>query len=143
MTEKRDEKGQVVVTRYRPELLQAAAAAATGTFIPAEATDKAARIKRRLSRLRTQSRATLTGEDRTPRYQWFLLPAVLLLWLDTVLAGRRGVAGGAAAAAETAVAASARAALRHGMRRIAGRRRWSGGVRGEGLSARSALPSLK
>ncbi|MDB4881371.1 MAG: von Willebrand factor type [Gemmatimonadetes bacterium] len=106
VSEKRDEKGVVVVTHYRPDLLQAAAAAATGTFIPAEATDKAARIKSALARLRTKSRATLGGEDRTPRYQWFLLPAVLLLWLDTVLAGRRGRRRRREAAAETAVAAS-------------------------------------
>jgi Ca-activated chloride channel homolog len=105
-SQKRDEKGDVVVTRYRPDLLQAAATAATGTFIPAEATDKAARIKSALARLRTQTRASLTGEDRTPRFQWFLLPAVLLLWLDTILAGRRGRRRRRAAAAETAVAAS-------------------------------------
>jgi Ca-activated chloride channel homolog len=111
VTEKRDEKGEIVVTHYRPDMLQAAATAATGTFIPAEATDKAARIKSALARLRTQSRATLGGEDRTPRYQWFLLPAILLLWLDTVLAGRRGRRRRAAAAAETAVAASMLLAL--------------------------------
>ena len=105
-TQKRDEKGDIVVTHYRPDLLQAAATASGGTFIPAEATDKAARIKNALSRLRTKSRATLGGEDRTPRFQWFLLPALLLLWLDTVLAGRRGRRRRRAAAAETALAAS-------------------------------------
>ncbi|MEO8563070.1 MAG: VWA domain-containing protein [bacterium] len=105
-TQKRDDKGDIVVTHYRPELLQAAATAATGTFIPAEATDKAARIKSALARLRTKSRATLGGEDRTPRFQWFLLPAVLLLWLDTILGGRRGRRRRRAAAAETALAAS-------------------------------------
>ena len=89
-----------------PEVLQAAAAAAQGTFIPAEATDKAARIKSALARLRTRSRATLGGEDRTPRYQWFLLPAILLLWLDTILAGRKRRRHREVAAAETAVAAS-------------------------------------
>jgi Ca-activated chloride channel family protein len=106
VTEKKDDAGQVVTTHYKPEVLQAAAAAATGTFIPAEANDKAARIKSALARLRTQSRAALGGEDRTPRYQWFLLPAVLLLWLDTVLGGRRGRRRREVAAAETAVAAS-------------------------------------
>jgi Ca-activated chloride channel family protein len=103
--EKRDAEGQVVVTRYNPTLLQAAAEAAGGTFIPAEATDKAARIKGALSRLRTKTRSTLTGDDLTPRYQWFLLPAVLLLWLDTVLGGRRGRRRRRAASAETALAA--------------------------------------
>jgi Ca-activated chloride channel homolog len=106
VTQKRDEKGDIVVTHYRPDLLQAAATAATGTFIPADATDKAARIKSALARLRTKSRASLAGEDRTPRFQWFLLPAILLLWLDTILAGRRGHRRRRAAAAETAVAAS-------------------------------------
>jgi len=106
VTEKKDEAGQTVVTHYKPEVLQAAAAAAAGTFIPAEANDKAARIKSALARLRTKSRASLGGEDRTPRYQWFLLPAVLLLWLDTLLGGRRGRRRREVAAAETAVAAS-------------------------------------
>ena len=106
VTEKRDEQGQIVTTHYKPEVLQAAAAAATGTFIPAEANDKAARIKSALARLRTQTRSSLAGEDRTPRYQWFLLPAVLLLWLDTILGGRRGRRRREVAAAETAVAAS-------------------------------------
>ncbi|MDB4899628.1 MAG: von Willebrand factor type [Gemmatimonadetes bacterium] len=105
MVEKKDEAGQVVVTRYHPELLQAAAAAAGGTFIPAEATDKAARIKSALSKLRTQARSTQTGDNLTPRYQWCLLPAILLLWLDTLLGGRRGRRRRRPAAAETAVAA--------------------------------------
>jgi Ca-activated chloride channel family protein len=106
VTQKRDEQDQIVTTHYKPEVLQAAAAAANGTFIPAEANDKAARIKSALARLRTQTRSSLAGEDRTPRYQWFLLPAVLLLWLDTILGGRRGRRRREVAAAETAVAAS-------------------------------------
>jgi Ca-activated chloride channel homolog len=111
MTQKKDENGQIVVTHYRPELLQAAATAANGTFIPAEATDKAARIKSALSRLRTQARTTQTGDNLTPRYQWFLLPAILLLWLDTVLGGRHGRRRRHAASAETAVAAVSVATL--------------------------------
>ena len=102
---KRDENGQVVVTRYSPTLLQAAATAANGPFIPAEATDKAARIKSALSKLRTGTRTMQTGDTLSPRFQWFLLPAILLLWLDTVLAGRRGRRRRRAASAETAVAA--------------------------------------
>jgi Ca-activated chloride channel family protein len=103
---KQDENGQTVITKYHPELLQAAAQAANGTFIPAEATDKAARIKSALSRLRTQARTSQTGDTLTPRYQWFLLPAVLLIWLDTVLGGRRGRRRRRAASAETALAAA-------------------------------------
>ena len=106
IAQKRDENGQIVVTKYHPELLQAAAAAANGTFIPAEATDKAARIKAALSKLRTGSRTMQTGESLMPRYQLFLLPAILLLWLDTIVAGRRGRRRRRAASAETAVAAA-------------------------------------
>jgi Ca-activated chloride channel family protein len=106
MTTKKDDAGQVVISRYHPELLQAAATAAHGTFIPAESADKAARIKSALSRLRTQARTTQTGDNLTPRFQWFLLPAVLLLWLDTLLGGRHGRRRRSAAAAETAVAAA-------------------------------------
>ncbi len=105
-TEKKDENGQVVITKYHPELLQAAAQAAGGTFIPAEATDKATRIKAALSKLRTGSRTTQTGETLTPRFHWFLVPAILLLWLDTMLAGRRGRRRRRPASAETALAAA-------------------------------------
>ena len=105
VTEKRDADGQVVVTRYHPELLRLAADSSGGTFIPAEASDKAARIKSALSKLRAQTRSTQTGDSLTPRFQWFLLPAILLLWLDTVLGGRRGHRRRRAASAETAIAA--------------------------------------
>ena len=106
IVEKRDENNQVVITHYSPTLLQAAAQASGGTFIPAEATDKAVRIKSALSKLRTKARTTQVGETLMPRFQWLLLPAILLLWLDTVLAGRRGRRRRRAASAETALAAS-------------------------------------
>ena len=89
-TFKRDENGQTVVTQYHPEFLQAAAQAANGTFIDAGQTDKATRVRAALASLRRQQRVASAGETRTPRYQWFLLPAVLLLILDTLLAERRG-----------------------------------------------------
>src|SRR5262245_56346879 len=71
-TTKKDENGTTVVTQYHPEYLQGAADAAGGTFIPAEATDKASRVKSALASLRTQTRASLGGETKVPRYQWFL-----------------------------------------------------------------------
>jgi Ca-activated chloride channel family protein len=89
-TFKRDENGQVVVTRYHPEFLQAAAQAANGTFIDASQSDKATRVRAALASLRRQQRVASAGETRTPRYQWFLLPAMLLLVLDTLLSERRG-----------------------------------------------------
>jgi len=105
-TQKRDESGQIVVTHYTPEFLRAAADAAHGTFIDASRTDKAALVKSALARLRTKARATISGDSRTPRYQLFLLPAVLLLLLDTILGERRGRRRGRSAAAQTAVNAA-------------------------------------
>ncbi|MHB2034321.1 MAG: VWA domain-containing protein, partial [Gemmatimonadaceae bacterium] len=88
MTVKRDDRGQVVITHYVPGMLQAAAQAAHGTFIDAAATDKAARIRDALSTLRTEQRTSVGAETRTPRYQLFLLPAILLLLLDAFLIAR-------------------------------------------------------
>ena len=106
-TLKRDEGGQIVVTHYTPDFLRAAADAAHGTFIDASRTDKAALVKSALARLRTKARATVSGDSRTPRYQLFLLPAVLLLLLDTILSERRGRRQRRSAASETAVTAAA------------------------------------
>jgi Ca-activated chloride channel family protein len=89
VTEHRDESGEVVVTRYRPEVLRAAAEAAGGTFVDAGATDKAGRVRRALSTLRATTRTTAAARERPARFQLFVLPALLLLLLDTWLAERR------------------------------------------------------
>jgi Ca-activated chloride channel family protein len=103
-TLKKDEYGATVVTKYHPETLKAAADAAGGTFIDAAETDKASRVKAALSSLRTQARASMGAESKTPRYQWFLFPAFALLLLDTFLLERRGRRRPSAAAAHTAAA---------------------------------------
>jgi hypothetical protein len=105
VTQKRDENGSCD-DALSSRVVTSSGEAANGTFIPAEATDKAARIKSALGSCALGTRTTQTGESLTPRFQWFLLPAVLLLWLDTILAGRRGRRRRRAAAAETAVAAA-------------------------------------
>jgi Ca-activated chloride channel homolog len=103
---KRDDNGQVVVTRYQPEFLRSAAQAANGTFIDATQSDKATRVRAALASLRRQQRVASAGETKTPRYQWFLLPAILLLVLDTLLSERRGRRKHHAAAAEPAAIAA-------------------------------------
>jgi len=104
--EKRDEQGQVVVTRYVPDLLQAAAEASGGVFVPAEVTDRAGRVRAALSTLRTERRAVSSRDDHVSRFTWFLLPALLLLLLDTWLMLRPA----RRAAAMTTPAAPARSA---------------------------------
>jgi Ca-activated chloride channel family protein len=84
IVEKRDENNQVVVTRYNAETLRAAATAAQGTFIDAAATDKATRIRRALQTLRATARQVEGGRNGTPRYQLFLIPALLLVIADTL-----------------------------------------------------------
>src|SRR6185369_8437948 len=101
-TVKRDEAGNVVVTRYSPTLLRAAADAARGAFVPASAPDKARLVRRVLDGLKTQSRAMATGRNLSPQFQWFVGAAFALLLLDTLLAlrtRRRTVAAAAAAGA--------------------------------------------
>lgn len=90
VSEKRDDEGNVVITRYTPDLLQRAATAANGTFIAAEASDKASRIRGALRSLRTARRQVDSREDHVPRFLWFVVPALLLLAWDTWLLVRRG-----------------------------------------------------
>ena len=105
MDVKRDENNQIVVTRYHPETLRAAADAAQGTFIDAAATDKATRIRRALQTLRTTARQVESGRSGTPRFQLFLLPALLLVLMDTLQGLRRRRVPAPAARAVTATAA--------------------------------------
>lgn len=88
--QKRDDAGNVVVTRYAPELLEQAAKSANGTFIAAEASDKASRIRGALRSLRTARRSIDTREDHVPRFLWFLVPALALLAWDSWRLVRRG-----------------------------------------------------
>lgn len=96
---KRDENGQIVTTRYTPEMLKDAVTAAHGVFINAAATDKAVRIRGALSMLRRQARATESETARRARFQLFLIPALLLVLLDSMLGTRRGRRPSAPAAA--------------------------------------------
>lgn len=102
---KRDEDGHVVTTRYTPEMLRAAVTAAHGVFIDAAATDKAVRVRAALASLRRQARATESESSHRARFQLFLIPALLLVLLDTMLANRRGRRRRAPAAATVAAAA--------------------------------------
>ena len=104
ITLKRDENGAVVVTRYNEQIMRAVADAAKGSFIPAASTDKASRVRRALATLRRTDRSTDTGPNRRPRFQLFVIPALLLAILDTLLSERRGRRRKAPAAATAAAA---------------------------------------
>jgi Ca-activated chloride channel homolog len=79
---KRDENGEIVITRADDDLLRALADAAGGVFIASDATDKGNRIRRALAELESATRAESTRLNRPVRYQWFAMIALVLLLLD-------------------------------------------------------------
>jgi Ca-activated chloride channel family protein len=85
-TTKRDENGEVVITRYDETLLAALAQAAGGEFVPASATDKGNRIRQVLAGLEASTREEALRLSRPLRYQWFAALAFVLLLLDAVAA---------------------------------------------------------
>jgi len=89
-TDKRDQAGEVVITRFVPDLLQVAATEGRGVFVPPTEPDRAAAVRSMLSTLRTEQRSLTRGTNLAHRFQWFLVPAFILLLLDAVLATRRG-----------------------------------------------------
>lgn len=107
VTQKRDQNGQVVVTRYQPDLLRAAAEAGRGVFVEPTNADRAAAVRRMLARLRTQQRSITTGSNFALQFQLVLIPALLLLLLDTFLATRHARPRRLAAPAMTAAASAA------------------------------------
>ena len=80
---KRDDAGEIVVTRYDESLLREIAQQAEGEFIPAEATDKGSRVRRALAGLKVVSREEEQRLARPLRFQWFAGFALFLLLLDT------------------------------------------------------------
>lgn len=87
--EKRDVDGNIIVTKYDPVLLKRLADAAGGTFIAADASDKATRVRGALRALRTARRTVDSREDHVSRFLWALVPALLILLYDTWALTRR------------------------------------------------------
>ena len=102
-TLKKDENGAVVVTRYSPILLGQIADVGKGRFIPATgpAADRGTAVRQVLNRLHATQRSVSSGENLGAQFQWFVLPALLLILADTFAVTRR-VRRGAAMAATTA-----------------------------------------
>ena len=86
----RTRDGEVVVSRSHPEVLDAIATASGGIVIPSDPGDRGARLRAALADLRTASRAEAGVVQARARFQYFLLPAVLLLIWDAFAADRRG-----------------------------------------------------
>lgn len=82
MVSKRDQDGQIVITKYDPTLLKAVADAGGGEFIAATDGDRGGRIAQSLSRLDAEQRDVEEGLSRPLQLAWCLVPALLLLLID-------------------------------------------------------------
>ena len=87
---KKDQAGNTVITRYSPDLLRVAAEQSGGVFVPPTEPDRATAVRATLAKLRTQQRSLSRGTNLAQRFQWFVLPAFILIFLDTFLSTRRG-----------------------------------------------------
>jgi Ca-activated chloride channel family protein len=79
---KRDEDGQIVITKYDPRFLREVAEAGHGEFIAATDGDRGGRLASALGRLDAAQREVEEGLARPLQLAWFLVPAILLLLLD-------------------------------------------------------------
>ena len=79
---KRDEDGQIVITKYDPKFLREVAEAGHGEFIAATDGDRGGRLASALGRLDAAQREVEEGLARPLQLAWFLVPAILLLLLD-------------------------------------------------------------
>jgi Ca-activated chloride channel family protein len=101
-SQKKDATGAVVITRYSPDFLKAAADAGHGVFVPPSDPDRAAAVRRVLAQLRTEQRSLTRGTNLANRFQLFLIPGLLLLLIDTFLTSHRGRRRGLTAVATAA-----------------------------------------
>ncbi len=104
VSEKKDPSGASVITHFTPDLLRAAAETGKGVFVAPTDPDRAGTIRQTLARLRTEQRSMTRGTNLAQRFQWFLIPALLLLVLDAFLMTRRGRRRELSAVATTASA---------------------------------------
>lgn len=80
-------EGQEVWSKMDSELLQEIANVTSGVWVPAQtrAYNLAAIYEAQLQGLTSTEETTETKERRTDRFQWFLIPALLLLCCDSLL----------------------------------------------------------
>jgi Ca-activated chloride channel family protein len=80
----RDHRGQTVLSRMIPEALDTLSRAGHGTYLPASA-GTTATISATLTSIKRQEQQGRKRTIPSERYQWFLLPAILLLTLSLLI----------------------------------------------------------
>jgi Ca-activated chloride channel family protein len=83
---KRDDTGEIVITKVDDRLLEAIAVAAGGEHVPSDATDKGNRIRRALGVLEASAQQQQLKANRPLQYQWFVAMALLILLVDALYA---------------------------------------------------------
>ena len=80
-------EGQEVWSKMDSELLQEIADVTSGVWVPAQtrAYNLAAIYQSQLQGLTSTEESTQTKQLKTDRFQWFLIPAILLLCFDSLL----------------------------------------------------------
>ncbi|MCH2153323.1 MAG: VWA domain-containing protein [Phycisphaerales bacterium] len=84
-------EGEQVWSQLKPELLQDIAAAGGGLYVPAGTSnaDLAEIYEQTIAPGAGRNQGTATVERHIPRYRWLVLPAILLLLLDSFMGQRR------------------------------------------------------
>lgn len=83
---KRDENGEIVITRLNEDLLRKIALAGGGNAFNIQQGDRAVEaVTRSLSTLEKRAVQVRSFDELEFWYQWFLLPAILLLGLEVIL----------------------------------------------------------
>lgn len=91
VTEKKDRQGRTVVTRYQPQWLIRIAEQCRGMYVKADDTDKNS-LQKIVDHLDAISKNRFDEELIIPlesRFQWLLLPALLLLLLDFLISKKK------------------------------------------------------
>ena len=85
----RDRDGVVVVSKAHPEVLETIARTSGGVAIPPSTLDRTGALRGALDDLKTAAHTENGAREQQARFQWFLLPALLLLFWDAAVAGWR------------------------------------------------------
>ena len=85
----RDREGVVVVSKAHPEALETIAKESGGVAIPPSTRDRTSALRGALEDLKTAAHTENGAREQQARFQWFLLPALLLLFWDAAAAGWR------------------------------------------------------
>jgi Ca-activated chloride channel homolog len=104
---KRDEAGEIVVSRLNETLLREVASRTGGTYVSLEDPRATSRVVAAVDQLQRQQNSSGRQVERVDRYGWFVLLALLLLAADALRARRRTAVSPVRARAVPAVPAPA------------------------------------